>query len=309
MPLRLATRKSPLALWQAHHVASLLSAAHAGLQVELVPVSTIGDRARDVPVWEMGGRGVFAGEVQAAVLDGLADAAVHSAKDLMPVEPAGLILAATPERADPRDVLVGAGLAELRAGSIVATGSQRRRAQLAAAVPGVRFESLRGNIATRLQRVPSGGAVVVALAALRRLELDPEPMEILGTDVMLPQVAQGAIGVECRADDKATLSLLRAADDSWTRAAIEAERSFLASVGGSCNLPVGAYATPVGQPAPAGAEALHLEGLLATPDGATVVRRGAEGSMLDPAGLGRQVAEAVLSAASADLLAFSRAQR
>lgn len=323
MLLRLATRASPLALWQARHVASLLTAGHEGLRVELVTVATAGDRASQVPVWEMGGRGVFVGEVQAAVLEGRADAAVHSAKDLQPVAASGLTLAATPERADPRDALVGCLLSDLGPGTVVATGSQRRRAQLAALRPGLVFESLRGNIATRLGRVPAGGAVVVAMAALRRLDLAPAPMEVLGTDVMLPQVAQGAIAVECRAGDREVLKLVEVADHAPTRVAVEAERAFLATLGGGCDLPVAGYAQlEVGEQgdevagfAGAGAAAagfagagrqpagrLRLDVLLAAPDGGVVVRRSQVGAVADRVALGRQVAEAVLAGGGNALL-------
>jgi hydroxymethylbilane synthase len=318
-------------------VASLLVGAHPGLEVELVPLSTAGDRTTDLPIWEMGGRGVFVGELQAAVLAGEADAAVHSAKDLQPKEPPGLCLAATPQRADPRDALVGARLTDLGPGAVVATGSQRRRAQLAAARPGLEFTSLRGNIATRLQRVPPGGAVVVALAALERLDLQPEPMEVLSTDVMLPQVAQGAIAVECRAGDADIEELLRCVDHAETRTAVEAERSFLATLGGGCDLPVAANATiaregserpiehgdgcdlPVAANAPwlsptgtgqkGGGRAgepneawLVLTGLVAAPDGSRLVRRQATGPAADPTGLGQMVAEAVLGGGGRELM-------
>lgn len=306
--IRLATRKSPLAMWQARHVASLLRAAHPSLKVELVPVSTAGDRSREVPIWEIGGRGVFAGELQSAVLAGEVDAAVHSAKDLQPRERPGLCLAATPKRADPRDVLVGAHLAELGPGSVVATGSQRRRTQLAALRPGLQFTGLRGNIATRLQRVPPGGAIVVAMAALERLELRPEPMEVLGTDVMLPQVAQGAIAVECRESDEHTLGLLQCANDAQTRAAVEAERAFLAALGGGCDLPVAGYATlsTVGVEGGRSGEVLVLTGLLAAPDGSRLVRRQAVGAAEDPVGLGKKVAQAVLSCGGDELVPRTR---
>jgi len=300
--LRLATRGSPLALWQARHVAALLQAAHPALEVELIPVATAGDRASGVPVWEMGGRGVFVGEVQAAVLAGRAELAVHSAKDLQPHPTEGLVLAATPERADPRDALVGARLSELGPGSVVASGSQRRRAQLAALLPGLVFQSLRGNIATRLNRVPDGGAVVVALAALNRLGLEPEPLEVLGTDIMLPQVAQGAIAVECRRDDGAVPELLQAVDHAATHAAVEAERAFLAAIGGACDLPVAGYA------AFSGPDRLRLEGLLAAPDGSAVVRCSAEGPAGSPGALGGEVAASVLAEGGEGLLASYRGQ-
>jgi hydroxymethylbilane synthase len=299
---RLATRGSPLALWQAGHVASLLRDVHPGLQVELVTVTTSGDRRSEVPVWEIGGQGVFVREVQAAVLADEADAAVHSAKDLPPVPAPGLCLAAVPGREDPRDALVGSRLADLAPGAPVATGSQRRRAQLAWLRPDLRFESLRGNIATRLSRVPEGGAVVVARAALLRLGLSPDPTETLGIDVMLPQVAQGALAVECRADDDPSLSLLRAVEDPLSRVAVDAERAFLATIGGACNLPVAGHARQT-----AGGR-LHLEGLLAAPDGSSMVRCRSAGRPEDPVALGREVAAMVLAGGGEELLA-ARAER
>jgi hydroxymethylbilane synthase len=297
VPLRLATRSSPLALWQAEHVAGLLRSFHPGLKVELVQVTTTGDRRSDIPVWEMGGRGVFVREVQSALLSGEADAAVHSAKDLQPVPAPGICLAAVPPRGDPRDVLVGSTLSALRVSATVATGSQRRRAQLAWLRPDLKFQSLRGNIGTRLSRVPEGGAIVVAWAALSRLGLTPEPMEVLGTDKMLPQVAQGALAIECRADDVAQLELLAPVNDRAARQAVDAERAFLATVGGACDLPVAGYAT-----APSDGE-LHLEGLLAAPDGSALVRCGSTGRPEMAAELGREVAEMVLANGGQELLA------
>jgi hydroxymethylbilane synthase len=286
-----------LALWQANHVASLLSTARPGLPVELVTVTTTGDRRSDVPVWEIGGQGVFVGEVQAAVLSGEADAAVHSAKDLPPVPAPGLCLAAVPRRGDPRDALVGRRLAELAPGATVATGSQRRRAQLAWLRPDLKFQSLRGNIETRLSRVPEDGAIVMALAALTRLGLAPKPMETLALDVMLPQVAQGALAVECRADDEATLELLAPLEDLASRRAVDAERAFLVSVGGACDLPVAGHARPAD-----GGE-LRFDGLLAAPDGSALVRAGSTARPEDAAALGQAVAEMVLADGGRELLA------
>jgi hydroxymethylbilane synthase len=303
VPLRLATRGSPLALWQAHHVASLLRALQPGLEIELVPVATTGDRRAEVPVWEMGGRGVFVREVQSAVLDGRADAAVHSAKDLQPVSAPDLCLAAVPRRGDPRDVLVGSTLAALANGATVATGSQRRRAQLAWLRPDLTFVSLRGNIQTRLSRVPEGGAILVAGAALERLGLRPEPMEVLSTEVMLPQVAQGALAVECRADDQARLDLLGLMNDPGSRQAVDAERAFLATVGGACDLPVAGFATstPEGN--------LYLEGLLAAADGSAVARAGSTARPEQAAELGRKVAQMVLADGGQELLQARLEQR
>src|SRR5437763_11327944 len=196
-PLRIATRGSRLALWQAERVAILL-----GGEAELVVVSTTGDQRTDVPIWTIGGTGVFVKEVQQAVLDGRADLAVHSAKDLPSETAVGLRLAAVPERADPRDALVGARLDDIPAGGTIGTGSVRRQAQLAALRPDLRFVSIRGNIETRIGK--AGGdvdAVAVAFEALDRLGLAGRAAEVLDPALMLPQVAQGALAVECRAGD------------------------------------------------------------------------------------------------------------
>jgi hydroxymethylbilane synthase len=291
LPLRLATRGSPLALWQARHVAGRLDC-----DTELVVVDTSGDRRQDQPVWDIGGQGVFVKEVQAAVLEGRADAAVHSAKDL-PSRPApGLGIAAVPERADARDVLVGRRLAELGPGAPVATGSVRRRAQLAWLRPDLTFVSLRGNIATRLGRIPPGGAVVMAAAALERLGLAPEVIDILEPHVMLPQVGQGAIAVECRVDDERIIAALEPADHAPTRDALMAERGFLARLGGGCELPVGAYATSAGD------GRLRLEAMMASLDGRTVLRSGATGRAATGAGLGASLADELLGAGGRSLL-------
>ncbi|MBO0748655.1 MAG: hydroxymethylbilane synthase, partial [Acidimicrobiaceae bacterium] len=268
--LRLATRRSPLARWQAGEVARLLRQAHPGLETELVDVDTAGDRHKDRPLTEVGGQGVFVKEVQAAVLEGRADLAVHSAKDLQSVETDGLVLAAFPPRADPRDALVGTPLAELAPGATVATGSVRRRAQLAWHRPDLRFADLRGNIATRLERVPPGGAVIMAQAALDRLGLGARAAEILDPEVMLPQVGQGAMAAECRSDDPSTIALLEAIDHPPTAIAVRTERAFLARLGSGCSLPVAAHATL--DESGAGPTIL-IEGLIAATDGTALVRR------------------------------------
>ena len=302
-PLRLATRGSPLALWQARRVVALL--AGAGVQAEPVIVDTEGDRRADVPLSHLGGQGVFVKEVQAAVARGDADAAVHSAKDLPASDllgVPGLVIGAFPERADPRDVLVGSRLDSLPTGAIVATGSARRRVQLAYLRPDLTFADLRGNLATRLARVGTDGitAVVAARAALDRLAWrapDGTEVETLEPGTMLPQVAQGALAVECRADDDATRAALAAIDDAEVRAVVEAERAFLAELGGGCTLPVGAHA--VGGAATGGA-GLRLTGLLAGADGHLVLRHEATGD--DGPALGRAVARYLLDdAGGADL--------
>lgn len=240
--LRLATRTSPLARWQAEHVAALLTAAHPGLAVDVVGTDTLGDRRADVPISEIGGKGVFATEVQRLVLDGAADLAVHSAKDLPAVTGEGLALAAVPERGDPRDAIVGRPLDDLPASATVATGSQRRRVQLAALRPDLRFVELRGNMATRLGKVPAGGAIVVAVAGLERLGLAGRINEVLAPETMLPQVGQAALAVETRAGDTEAAALVAAIQHPATRRRVDAERAFLAELGGDCDLPAGAYA-------------------------------------------------------------------
>lgn len=271
--IRAATRGSPLALWQTEHVAQLLRSVDPSVSVEVVVVDTQGDRRLDVPIWELGGKGVFAKEVQAAVLDGRADVAVHSAKDLPSGTLPGLVIAATPERGDPRDALVGSTLADLRHGAEVATGSLRRQAQLAAARPDLRFVSLRGNMATRLAKAADHDAVVVAAAALDRLGLADAIAERLSTDLVLPQVAQAALAVECRSGDAAVGDLLAAIQDPPTRRCVDAERAFLAELGGDCSLPAAAYATIAED------GSLSLEGRLAAVDGSTVLRHiGSEGA-------------------------------
>ena len=241
--LRLATRSSAQATAQATTVARSLEAAHPGLAVELVFVDTLGDRRTDLPIHAIGGLGVFVKEVQRAVLLGDAHLAVHSAKDLPSVEADGLVLAAFCERRDPRDAMIGAALADLGSGATVATGSVRRRAQLSAVRPDLQFTELRGNIHTRLAKIPDAGAIVMAVAALQILDLVDRIAEVLAPDRFVPSPGQGCVAVECRAEDRATVQLLDAIDHRESRAAVEAERAFLAELGSGCSLPVGAHAT------------------------------------------------------------------
>ncbi len=302
--LRLATRGSPLARWQAARVAALLGALPDPPTCEVVVILTTGDRLTDTPIDRLGGQGAFVTEIQTAVLDGRADIAVHSAKDLPSVTPPGLELVCVPERADPRDALVGSRLADLGPGARVATGSVRRRAQLSWLRPDLTFAELRGNMATRLERARREGAGVVAVAAFERLGLAGQIAEVLDTGTLLPQVAQGALAVECRADDDAVRRVVIGIDDPVAHLAVTAERAFLAALGGGCTLPVGALATPsgfrpVGVPdrgtAPTGAHApeeVALEGMLASRDGRVLLRRRATGG--DPVELGRRLASDLL---------------
>lgn len=239
-PLRLATRGSRQAVAQATSVAEQITAV-TGRPVDLVLIETTGDQRLDVPLHSIGGQGVFVKEVQAAVLDGRADLAVHSAKDLQSAPTDGLTIAAYCARRDPADALVGRPLAELADGATVATGSVRRRAQLSSVRPDLRFVELRGNIDTRLSRIPEGGAIVMAVAALDILSLTERIAERLEVDTFVPAVGQGCVAVECRAGDDDTHAALASVDHAPTRHAVEVERAFLGQLGSGCSLPVGGH--------------------------------------------------------------------
>jgi hydroxymethylbilane synthase len=288
LTLRVATRGSPLALRQAELVADALataasSAATPPIAIELVVVETTGDLHEDRPIGAIGGQGAFVTEVEQALIDGRADLAVHSAKDLHSSCSSGeLAIVAVPKRADPRDALVGRALADLGPGAHVATGAPRRRAQLAWVRPDLRFVELRGNIATRLGKVPAAGAVVTAYAALERLGLTGLAAEVLPTSTMLPQVGQGALAVQCRVRDEVATEAARSIDDAASHRCLDAERAFLGELGGGCELPAGALAV-IGS----GGE-VELEGLIASLDGLVLLRRAMRGP--DPLQLGQALA-------------------
>lgn len=263
--LRIATRNSPLAMWQAHHVADLLRAHDPSVVVEYIDTATFADKRLDLPISKLGGKGAFSKEIQTLVLDGAADLAVHSAKDLQAVTPEGLTIAAYPERGEVRDALVGSRLDDLAEGAVVATGSNRRRVQLANLRPDLIFEGLRGNIATRLGKADNFDAIVMAAAAFDRLEISPPVVDVLEPEVMVPQVGQGALAVECRAEDAALIERLAAFDHGSTRTVVSAERGFLVELGGDCDLPAGAHARlNHGQ--------LSLTAILSSPDESQVGR-------------------------------------
>jgi hydroxymethylbilane synthase len=288
--LRLATRGSPLARHQTDLVAEALRAAHPDLDlsVEVLVVRTEGDVESTVPLDQIGGQGVFVTEVEAAVADGRADAAVHSAKDMTSVMPPGLVLGAVPPRADARDGLVGSTLADLPPGGLIATGSARRRAQLAYLRPDLSFTEVRGNMERRVSRGEDGSvaAVVVAVAAMERLGWMHRLTDILDPLSVLPQAGQGAIAVQCRAGDSATLSLLSAIDDPASHLALRAERAVLVGLSGSCTVPVGAWAEVL-----SGSEVL-VHGLVASADGRIVIRMSRRGR--DPESVGAELARALL---------------
>jgi hydroxymethylbilane synthase len=271
MRLTLATRRSALALAQSRAFARALEAANPGLDVEELQLVTAGDRTQDKPLQDIGGKGLFIKELEEALLDGRAHFAVHSIKDVPSEIAPGLALACVPRREDPRDVLVSRGgqrLADLPAGAVVGTSSLRRAVNILAARPDLRAEPLRGNVDTRLRRVQEGkvDAVVLALAGLKRLGWEDRATEILSPEVSLPAVGQGALGIECREGDDATRAVLARLAHEETTICVAAERAVMAAVGGSCRLPVAAYATLEG-------ETMLLRAMLADADG-TRVRRG-----------------------------------
>ncbi|MBP7062654.1 hydroxymethylbilane synthase [Ferrovibrio sp.] len=283
--LTIGTRGSPLALAQAHETRNRLLAAHPGLaeaDIAIRVIKTSGDRIQDRALAEAGGKGLFTKEIEEALLDGSIDLAVHSMKDMPTQLPPGLIMAAYLPREDPRDVLLAArpmAFADLPQGAVVGTSSLRRKAFLLARRPDLAVVTFRGNVQTRLAKLAEGqvAATFLALAGLRRLNMLPEGMSVLQPEQMLPAVAQGAIGIECRADDTAVLDFLAKLDDAPTRRRVEAERALLMVLDGSCRTPIAALAE-------IGADgALWLRGAVARPDGSQLLeteRRGADGVAL-----------------------------
>ena len=285
MRIRAATRGSPLARWQTDRLVRLLAAARPEVTVEVLVVETTGDLDRITPLEQMGGRGVFVKEVQAAVLDGRADIAVHSAKDLPALTPEGLVLACVPERADARDVLVGCRWADLPEGATLATGSIRRRAHLAHLRPDLVFAGLRGNIGTRLEKAAGFDAVVMAAAALDRLGIRPDVVDRLDPSILLPQVGQGAMAVECRTADDGVHEILAAVEDAVARRTVDTERAFLAELGAGCDLPIAAHAVLEG-------DEVCLTGAISSPDGAVLLREARRS--VDGPTLGRTLARHLL---------------
>jgi hydroxymethylbilane synthase len=298
--LRIATRRSPLALWQAAHVASLLRRAHPDLDVELVPMTTKGDRIQDRSLAAIGGKGLFIKELETALEERHADMAVHSMKDVPGELPEGLMIAAVLPRVDARDALVtptARGLDELPRGARLGTSSLRRQAQVLAARPDLRIEALRGNVDTRLRRLDAGelDAIILACAGLLRLGLESRIAARLDPRLLLPAVSQGIIGVECRTLDLRSRDVLRALNDPATRTAMEAERAFARRLGGSCQSPIAAHAR-------IDADRLTLEGLVAEPDGSRLLRDSVSGSAARAQSLGEELAERVLASGAGELL-------
>ncbi len=299
--LRIATRKSPLALWQADHVAALLRRHHPGLEVELLPMSTRGDRILDAPLAKIGGKGLFLKELEQRLLEGDADLAVHSMKDV-PVElPEGLEIATILAREDPRDALVSrhpGGLDGLPRGAVVGTSSLRRRCQLMALRPDLTIHDLRGNVGTRLGKLEAGeyDAIVLAGAGLIRLGEAQRISAWLDTGTLLPAIGQGAIGIECRQGDQRVRELLAPLDDPDTHTRVAAERGVNERLEGGCQVPLAAHATLEGG-------RLHLRALLGSPDGRCLLRAETEGAREQARELGLRAGQVLLDQGGDGILA------
>ena len=298
--LRIATRESPLALWQAHHVKALLREAHPALAVELVPMTTAGDQLLDRSLATVGGKGLFVKELETAMLEGRADIAVHSMKDVPAQLPPGLCLTAFLRGEDPRDALVSNrydNLAALPAGAVVGSSSLRRQAQMRLLRPDLKLLELRGNVGTRLRKLDEGqyDAILLAHAGLLRLGLQARIRESFAVDVFVPAIAQGVIGIECREDDAETRQLLTPLHHAGAATRLAAERALNARLGGACTVPVAGHAVLKGS-------RLRLDALVAAPDGSRVVRAALEGKAADAANIGTALAGHLLAAGAGEIL-------
>jgi len=291
--IRIATRKSPLALWQAEHVAERLEQAFPGLKTELVKMTTRGDKILDAPLAKVGGKGLFVKELEQGMLEGTADIAVHSMKDV-PVEfPEGLHLAAILPREDPTDAFVSnryTSLSELPANARIGTSSLRRQCQIMERYPDAEILSLRGNVNTRLAKLDAGeyDAIILASAGLKRLGMADRISECLATDISLPAIGQGAIGIECRSDDVEINQLLSALHDPVTSLCVSAERAMNARLNGGCQVPIAGFAELRG-------DHLFMRGLVGSPDGSVLYRAERSGSQDQAENTGRQIAEELLA--------------
>ncbi len=298
--IRIGTRGSPLALWQARHVRELLRAAAPERSVELVEIETIGDQVRDVPLVQLGGDGAFTKAIQQALLENRVDVAVHSLKDLPTFVVEGLILAAVPERGPTGDAFVSKvhrSFAELPQGAVVATSSLRRKAQLLHRRPDLKLIDIRGNVETRLKKLVEQNldATILAQAGLLRLGLADQITEVLDQTWMFPAVGQGALGLECRTDDAPTLAIFEKLNDMPTRWSVLAERALLRGLGGGCQVPIGTLTRIANG-------ILTLRGVVLPPDGSVRVEAETSGAMLDAESIGQSVANELRSRGAEDLL-------
>ena len=291
--VRIATRKSALALWQANFVKAELEAAHPGLQVELVPMSTQGDKILDTPLAKIGGKGLFVKELETAMLEGRADIAVHSMKDVPVDFPEGLMLHTICQREDPRDAFVSntyQQLADLPQGAVVGTSSLRRQCQIKAMRPDLQIKDLRGNVNTRLAKLDAGDfdAIILASAGLIRLGFEARIASFLAVDTSLPANGQGAVGIECRSDDLAVQQLLAPLEHQETRICVLAERAMNRKLQGGCQVPIGAFAVLQHNE-------LWLRGLVGQLDGSEILRSEIKGEATQAEELGTQLAEQLLA--------------
>jgi hydroxymethylbilane synthase len=298
--LRIGTRGSALALWQAGWVKTRLEELWPGLRVELVPIRTSGDKIQNVSLATFGGKGLFVKEIEEALLAGTVDLAVHSVKDLPGDFPEGLTLSAVPEREDARDVLItkhGESLAELPTGTRVGTSSLRRQALLLHLHPGLRIEMLRGNVDTRLRKQREGivDATVLAAAGLKRLGITPVHSHVLDERVFLPAIGQGALGIETRVNDETVLSFVKPLNHETTATAVHAERAFLQRMGGSCRTPLAAKGTVTNN-------RIHLTALIASPDGKKLIRGEQEGPHHAVEHIGSSLAERLLAQGGEEIM-------
>ena len=298
--LKIATRQSPLALWQAEHIRARLEALHADLKVELVTFVTQGDKILDTPLAKIGGKGLFVKELEAALLDGRADLAVHSMKDVPMALPEGLSLAVICEREDPLDAFVSNtynSFDELPQGAKVGTSSLRRKTQILKQRPDLNIIDLRGNVGTRLSKLDSGlyDAIILASAGLKRLGLAERIRHTLQPEISLPAVGQGALGLECRATDQVVLDLILPLLHAETDVCVRAERAFNAYLEGGCQVPIAGYATlNQGQ--------LHIEGRVGSVDGVTLLKVQLSGAPEQAEQLGVNLAQKLLEQGAGDLL-------
>ena len=298
--LKIATRQSPLALWQAEHIRARLEAMHADLTVELVTFVTQGDKILDTPLAKIGGKGLFVKELEAALMDGRADLAVHSMKDVPMALPEGLSLAVICEREDPLDAFVSnhyASFADLPQGAKVGTSSLRRKCQILKARPDLEIIDLRGNVGTRLSKLDDGqyDAIILASAGLKRLGLAERIRHTIQPDVSLPAVGQGALGLECRSQDQAVLDLILPLMHAETNVCVRAERAFNAYLEGGCQVPIAGYATlQNGQ--------LQIEGRVGSVDGKTILKAVQYGAPEQAEMLGEELAKALLAQGAGELL-------
>ena len=300
--LTIATRESPLALWQANHVKDALERAHPGLSVTLLGMTSRGDKLLEVPLSKVGGKGLFVKELETALLDGSADIAVHSMKDVPMAFPDGLALGVICDREDPTDAFVSnrfERLAELPPGSVVGTSSLRRECQLRARRPDLEIRFLRGNVNTRLARLDNGDydAIILASAGLKRLGFEARIRERLEVADSLPAGGQGAVGIELRADDEHTASLLEPLHHRPTAARVTAERAMNRRLEGGCQVPIACFAEMTG------ADELWLRGLVGRPDGSEILRAEARGPVAQAEGIGIAVAEDLIGQGAAAILA------